>query len=99
MAAATGPEAVFSCANAQNAQRGASKANRDRNFIFRTENSILTQRGDVTLNGNDKVSDFAAGGAVPRAGVWAEAIRVLAGNRLRFQDPHGAPGARLRARR
>ena len=29
----------------------------------------------------------------------AETIRILAGNHLRFEDPDGAPGARLRARR
>src|ERR1039458_3518587 len=45
----------------------------------------------------EKASDFTFGGAVRHAGVRAEATRVVAGNRLRFEDPDGTPGARLRA--
>src|ERR1035437_5688775 len=44
MAAASKPEAVFSCANAQGAQSSATEANKDRNFIFIQEVPILAAR-------------------------------------------------------
>src|ERR1035438_10757469 len=49
MAAASRPEAVFCCANAQGGQGGAIRANRDRNFIFVPEVPILARRGDDSL--------------------------------------------------
>src|ERR1039458_10652597 len=55
MAAASRPEAVFCCANAQSAHRGAIRANRDRNFIFISEVPILAQRGSANYLDADLV--------------------------------------------
>src|SRR4051794_41874075 len=49
MAAASRPEAVLVCANAQSAHRGARRASRVRDFIIIPDVPILPQGGDGTL--------------------------------------------------